>query len=720
MGTSGEARIPLIAVMGNPNTGKSTLFNRLTGSSQRVGNYPGITVSGAQGSIDLDGRTCRLVDLPGAYSFSPASPDEAVVVDLFSGRKEDAPELVICVLDGTNLRRNLYLPMQLADTGLPTVLALNMTDACRERGIEIDIELLSSRLGIPVVPIVASRGEGVDALRSAMARALSDRPSLPPVDFGAAVEDAEGILSSVVESATGRSMGPFERRRLLFEGDSEDATIRAGLERARARLVEAGHDPVSLEAQGRYAAIDVLLDGVIRAAPGTPGKDVYAIDRFLTHRVYGLLAFGVAMMLVFGSIYWLAQPAMNWVDMAVAAIGSSVGAALVDAPLLQSLVVDGIVTGVGSVLIFLPQILLLFLFIALLEDSGYMARAAFLMDRVFAWCGLNGKSFVPMLSSYACAVPAILSTRGIENPRARLTTILVAPLMSCSARLPVYVLLIGAFVQPVYGPFWAGGVLFAMHVVGLLVAIPVAFVLNRFVLRVATVPFLLEMPPYRVPRPRDVWARVYAAGRKFVTQAGTVILAFTVVIWALTYFPRPDSVRDEVVAGIVQETGLSSAEIEETRAGLVDLRTGTAYLEQSYLGRMGRVVQPIFAPAGFDWKITVGIIAAFPAREVIVSTLGIVYSLSPDDMESGESSNALRDKLANATWPDGRPVFTLPVALAVMVFFAFCMQCGSTVAVIAQEVGWRWATVSFVYMTVLAWVSAVAVYQVGTSIGGIT
>jgi len=366
--------------------------------------------------------------------------------------------------------------------------------------------------------------------------------------------------------------------------------------------------------------------------------------------------------------------------------------------MLRSLVAEGVVAGVGGVFIFLPQILILFLFVAVLEDSGYMARAAFLMDKVFSWTGLNGKSFVPMLSSFACAVPAIMTTRTIEDPRARLTTILVAPLMSCSARLPVYVLMIGAFIQPKYGALWAGTALFAMHALGLIVAIPVAFIINRFLLKTRPVPFLLEMPPYRRPALRSVVMRMYRSGSEFVVRAGTVIFAFSIVIWALTYFPRPDSVR------------LAMEEKYQAKAAEIEKEIDAAYLEQSYMGRFGKTVQPVFAPAGFDWKITVGVLAAFPAREVIVSTLGIIYSVEGDD---DAAVVALKSKMAAATWPDGRPVYTPAVAVAIMVFFAFCLQCGSTVAVMAKEAGWKWAAFAFVYMTALAWVGAVVAFQVG-------
>ena len=696
---------PLIALAGNPNTGKTTLFNRLTGSRQRVGNYPGITVEKTTGVMHLDGhggpaRNATVLDLPGTYSLAAASADEEVVIDVLSGHSPgtERPDLVVCVVDAANLRRNLFLVSQIAETGTPMVVALNMVDAARAQGIEVDAAKLSDKLGVPVVATVAARSIGIDDLRQAVERALDEQPRFAPVAWPEPIASGCARLRRAFGERTGKTLTEAEGVRLLFDVESDlPAHLgwpngRVTIDDERRQLLRAGHDPLGDEARLRYAHLDELLDGTytIQAPDRVPWSA--RIDRLLTHRLLGLAVFGALMFVVFASIYWLAQPLMDAVDGAFAAAGASLDEALAETPMLRSLVVDGVVAGVGGVIIFLPQILILFLFIAVLEDSGYMARAAFLMDKAFSWCGLNGKSFVPMLSSFACAVPSIMGTRTIEDPKARLTTILVAPLMSCSARLPVYVLMIGAFIQPVLGSFWAGATLFGMHLVGLVAALPVAMVLNRWVVRGRRLPFVLEMPPYRLPRARDVAWRMYRNGREFVVRAGTIILAFSIVIWALSYFPRPDR------AATVDGSGSRGAE-----------------LEASYLGQAGQFVQPLFAPAGFDWKLTVGVLASFPAREIIVSTLGIVYNVGGDELD--EESPDLRRRLADATWPDGRKVYTPAVAVAVMVFFAFCMQCASTVAVIARESGWRWAAFSFGYMTALAWLGAVASYQLLTALG---
>jgi len=418
------------------------------------------------------------------------------------------------------------------------------------------------------------------------------------------------------------------------------------------------------------------------------------------------------MWVVFQSVYAWASPFMDGIEWMTERLQTGVEPMLQSLPLFQSLVTDGIIGGVGGVVVFLPQIFILFLFIALLEDSGYMARAAFLMDKLFGWCGLNGKSFVPLLSSYACAVPGIMAARSLEDPKARLTTILMAPFMSCSARLPVYVLFIGAFIEPVYGPVTAGWVLFLMHFVGLTVALPLAWILNRFILKTRSQPFLLEFSGYKVPDARNVIFKMWEGGREFLIRAGTVILAFSVVIWALLYFPRPPEVAEQVEKAFVASEGEPETEAAQE---LLENQIKMAYVEQSFLGRFGKTVQPVFAPAGFDWKITVGVLSSFPAREVIISTLGIIYSMGD---EVAEDSEGLRERLASDEWRSGplkgEPVYTLPVVLGIMVFFALCAQCGATVAVIAKQTSWRWAVLSFVTMTVLAWSAAVLIYQVGS------
>jgi len=694
----------IVAVIGNPNTGKSSLFSALTGIRQHVGNYPGITVERKEGRCRMGERDVTLVDLPGTYSLAALSADEQIVLDVLSGRQGSmpAPAAVVCVVDASNLRRNLFLLSQVVEIGLPVVIALNMVDEAQQRGIKIDVAALSSKLGVPVVPTVAVKGKGLDELRRAVAGVL-EAPTKPrSVAWPAPVVEARAVVDEAARKQ-GRTLNDADLSRLVFDVEPGIAAF-PGLVEARDRahqgLRSAGHDPLSVEALVRYGHLDELLAGTVVREEGPADRRPYAIDRVFTHRVGGLLVFSLFMFFVFASVYWIARPAMDGIEWSFGRLAAWAGATLEGHAMLQSLIVDGAIAGVGGVMVFLPQILILFLFVAVLEDSGYMARAAFLMDKVFSWTGLNGKSFVPMLSSFACAVPAILTTRTIEDPKARLSTILVSPLMSCSARLPVYVLMIGAFIEPRFGPVWAGAALFAMHLLGLVVAIPIAFVINRFLLKLKPLPFILEMPPYRLPSPRGVARRMFLSGREFVVRAGTVIFAISIIVWALSYFPH----RAEVGDAAAKSLPASVSEGERGRA------VRSAYLEQSVLGRFGKVVQPVFAPAGFDWKTTVAVLAAFPAREVVVSTLGILYSA--DETQEG----ALRAEMTRATWPDGTRVYTPAMAMAVMVFFAFCLQCGSTMSVMAREASWKWAGFAFVYMTSLAWVAAVITFQAGRAL----
>lgn len=713
---SHAARNLRVALVGNPNTGKTTLFNRLTGSRQKIGNYPGVTVEKKSGAWDTGGRTVTLVDLPGTYSLAAASPDERVTLDFLTGHLagEEPPDAVVCVVDASNVVRNLFLASQVADLGLPLVVALNMSDAAERAGIHVDAALLSRRLGVPVIRTVATRGEGIEALGKAVLQATGNRALMAQVPWPEAVDRAVKYLAAGLEKEGAQTLPPGELRRMLFDPGSavleragwpRDADAQPLLSASRDILVAAGWQPVSAEALLRYEHLGHLTADAIRFPESRRRTRTERIDAVLTHRVWGLAIFTAMMFLVFQSIYAWAGPFMEAIEVGIALLQERVAPWFGAWPAVQSLVVDGIVGGAGGVVIFLPQILILFFFIALLEDTGYMARGAFLMDKIFGWCGLNGKSFVPMLSSYACAVPGILATRTIEDPRARLTTILVAPLMSCSARLPVYVLMIGAFIAPAWGSAAAGLALFAMHFVGLAVAIPVAWGMNKFVLRTRPQPFLLEMPPYRRPRLRDILWRMWERAREFLVRAGTVIVAMTILIWALVYFPRPAEVREEAVAA------LSLANDPES----VERAVAAAYIEQSYLARAGRALQPLFAPAGFDWKITVGVLASFPAREVIIATLGTIYGIGHDvDEESGDLRSALARDLWTHGPKTGSPVFTVPVALAIMVFFALCLQCGATVAVMAKEARWGWAIFGFVYMTALAWLGAVLTYQIGT------
>jgi ferrous iron transport protein B len=713
-----------VALIGNPNTGKSTLFNALSGLRVRTGNYPGVTVEQRVGRVVWGGREVDLLDLPGTYSLAPRSPDEMVAVQVLTGVSgEPAPDLVICICNAAALERNLYLATQVLESGVPVVLCLNMWDAAQAAGLQIDTAALSAGLGVPVVCTSASRREGLEELQRVAVDRLQAGPSSQcavkdilsaeirreVVAVFASQRSTGGISSNAAEFLASRALldpeGSVEK--LLLS--QEDSQFAATLTQARERLRVGGIEIPSTEARQRYHFIGRLLHTVQSRPVGRSGQLTDRLDAILTHSVAGLAICLGVLLLLFSTIYWFTAPLSEGVESLLGLISETVTGSLAPGP-LRSLLTDGVIAGVGAVLVFLPQICLLFLFIGLLEDCGYMARAAWLMDRLMSVMGLSGRSFLPLMSSFACAVPGIMATRVIENRRDRFVTILIAPLMSCSARLPVYVLMIGTFIpdQQLAGllPLRAV-VLFVMSILGLVVAVPLAFVLRRTAFRGESSGFLLELPDYRLPSLRVVLLRVWESAWSFVSRAGTLIFAASVLVWAAGSFPGNHSERYQLMSRL--ETEADSADAPTWEARLRELNA--AQLEGSLLGMSGRAVEPVFRPLGWDWRVGVGVLASFPAREVVIATLGTIYSLGGDVTEEDEG---LRGALRAAVWPDGRPVYNVPVALSVMVFFALCAQCVSTLMVIQRETNsWRWPLACFVWMTGLAWLGALFVYQVG-------
>lgn len=742
MTAAAAAKSLTIAVIGNPNTGKSTLFSALTGMHARIGNYPGVTVEKKVGCVDHDGMCLNLVDLPGTYSLSPRSLDEMVSVDVLLGRQLDVGQIdvVLCIVDASNLERNLYVVSQVLDIGLPTVLVLNMWDVALSRDIHIDVDALAQRLGIPVLTCEAHKRTNIAALKTALVaadRQLARKAlRLFPPEFYREIETLRE------QTTVGKNVLPdFLLERLLLDagGYVEQWQTRqhshglpAQLIAARDRLKAAGCRIPAVEAKVRYAWARQLLTGVVQQPAARPVTSSDKLDRFFTHKVWGLVVFCLVMFTIFQAIYSGAEPLMMLLEQGQNVLGDTIGSLMPIGP-FRSLIVDGVVAGVGGVLAFVPQIALLFLFISLLEDCGYMARAAFLMDKLMVKVGLSGKSFVPLMSSFACAIPGIMATRVIENRRDRFVTILVAPLMSCSARLPVYVLLIGAFIPDVWYGGWLplqGLTLFTMQALGAIVAIPVAWILKMTFFKGETPPFVMELPSYKWPSPRIVLSRVYDRVKSFIVRAGTLIFATNVLVWAAAYYPGDHAQERKLQAAVAMlreqhATVIEHYEVTEpTLRGKVPAEIAAIstaadaanqesqrLLEVSYLGRVGRAMEPVFLPLGWDWRIGVGVIASFPAREVIVATLGTIYSLGSD---VDEESQGLQSALRSATWPDGRPIYTIPVALSVMVFFALCAQCASTLMVIRRETShWGWAAFTFVYMTVLAYAGAWVTYHVG-------
>jgi ferrous iron transport protein B len=727
--TSHPPRTLTVAFIGNPNTGKSTLFNALAGMHARVGNYPGVTVEKKIGRVRVGDTTLKLVDLPGTYSLAPRSLDEMVSVEVLLGRQAEVGRLdaVACIVDASNLERNLFLVSQVLDVGLPTVLILNMSDVARQRGTSIDVPALSQRLGIPIVTTEAHRRVGIDEVRQALLDAAeSKRPAAKPV-FPPAFYEAVDEVARDLRPVNGETLPRYLVERVLLDPNgqiekwlapTQPAGFTERLAQVRERLAKDGFRLPAAEARTRYAAIREVVSGVLAhaAQPATTTSD--RIDRVLTHRVSGLLVFAGIMFVVFQSIYYWAEPFMRSIEWTEGLIKSGVES-LIGPGALRSLVVDGVVAGVGGVLVFLPQIVFLFLFIAVLEDCGYMARAAFLMDRLMSRLGLSGKSFIPLMSSFACAIPGVMATRVIENRRDRMVTILIAPLMSCSARLPVYLLLIWAFVPAVtYLGGWVslqGLVLLAMSSLGAIVAVPCAWLLKKTFFRGETPPFVMELPSYKLPSPRVVLHRAYDRGKAFVTRAGTLIFATSIVVWAAGYFPADHSERDAVIRqieampAVSQANAAQQAELDKLRERRDQL--GSQLIEKSFLGHVGHAIEPAVRPLGWDWRIGVGAIASFPAREVIIATLGTIYSLGNE--VDKDNNQGLITSLQNATDSEGRKVYSLPVALSIMVFFALCAQCAGTLMTIKRETNrWIWPVFTFVYMTSLAYVGALVTYQV--------
>lgn len=749
-GTAGPAELT-VAIVGNPNTGKSTLFTALTGVHSRIGNYPGVTVEKKVGWFEQAGRRVRLVDLPGTYSLSPRTIDEMVSVDVLLGRQADIGQIdaVVCIADASNLERNLYVVSQVLDLGLPTVLVLNMWDVAEHRGIQIDVTELSKRMGVTIVPCEAHRHKQIDDVRAAIL-AVAQSPVRPPSDLFPAPFHAESRqLLAELEQSGQRKLPAFLIDRLLLDVggqlETELGRLHPNLPQrvttARERLGQQGCRIPSIEAKVRYAWARQILSGVMTIPEKRPASWTDTLDHWLTHKVWGLVVFGLIMFVVFQSISTIAEPLMKGCETGQKFVAERVGSLLPPGP-LRSLLMDGVIAGVGGILVFLPQITILFLFIALLEDCGYMARAAFLMDRLMTKVGLSGKSFVPLMSSFACAIPGIMATRTIENRRDRMVTILIAPLMSCSARAPVYWLMVASFFPPVaFAGGWLtlhGLMLFIMTFFGAIVAIPVAWILKKTVFKGETPPFVMELPSYKWPSPRIVLHRVYDRASAFVMRAGTLILATSILIWLASYFPGSHAQEQQVMQRIQKAEETFAQDLKQLEAlpedaeaerfevlsrlkplyDLYDERNliSERLLTESFLGRFGKLIEPCVKPLGWDWRIGVGVIASFPAREVIISTLGTIYSLGGD---VDERSPGLQTALKSATWPDGRPVYSISVALSIMVFFALCAQCASTLMVIRRETNhWSWSAFTFAYMTALAYAGAFITYQVGSMFAG--
>ncbi len=736
MSISTQPRTITVALIGNPNTGKSTLFSALCGVRQRVANYPGVTVEKKVGQATFSGHTFAIVDLPGTYSLAPKSPDEMVAVDVLLGRRQEVapPSVVLVIVDASNLERNFYLLSQVLELGLPTVVALNMVDVARDKGQTLDIAKLQARLPVPLISVQANRGKGLEELKAALASVVDSPPDRIDSPFPPRFQEEVDGLENLIATG-GAALPRYLIERLLLDTSGYLAqsgiqglskTVLDEIGQSRERLQAAGLPVPAVEAMARYRWAGDVLKDVVQRPKERRVTFSDRLDRLLTHRVWGTLTFLIVMFIMFQAVFYVAEPAGTMMEWLQGGMSNTVSR-FVSEGALRSLLNDGVIAGVGGVLVFLPQILTLFFFIALLEDCGYMARAAYLMDKLMSRIGLSGKSFIPLLSSFACAVPGIMATRVIENRRDRLVTILVAPLMSCSARLPVYTLFIAAFI-PNYTigtgwlqiPWLHGLVMFLLYLIGIVTGILVAWILKKTIFRGPTPPFVMELPSYKVPGVWIVGQRMVEQGWSFVRRAGTLILAISVLVWGLGYYPH-DACRIDL-ALLQQQVQLESqlAEFEPVSSdpesqedtkvtklrnelAHVENEIAGAYLSDSYLGRMGHWIEPAVRPLGWDWKIGCAAIASFPAREVVNASLGVIYNLGSDARDEELQETLMR-----------QPTLSIPVALSIMVFFALCAQCVSTLVVIRRETGsWIWPLGTFVYMTTLAYFGAMVTYQVG-------
>ncbi|QDT53825.1 Ferrous iron transport protein B [Caulifigura coniformis] len=716
---SATASAPLtVALIGNPNTGKSTLFSALSGIQTRIGNYPGCTVEKKIGRLQIGSRPIRLVDLPGTYSLSPRSPDEMVSVDVLLGRMPDVgrPDVIVCIVDASNLERNLYLFTQLRELGIPIVLALNMWDVAQRNGVNIDVAGLEKQLGVRVVTCEAQRKRGLEPLREAIVAAASTTAAPPPELLPEPVRREEQVLTDWLASQGKKEPHYLVERAILDVGGETElrflaetpAGAREKLAEARKRLTDGGLRLAAVESLSRYRWIQSQLDGLVTHSETGRVSITDRIDAVVTHWFSGTLIFVGIMFTIFWTLFIFADGLMGNIEEGQGWVSDLVTSNMAPGT-LRSLIVDGLINGVGSVIVFIPQIALLFLFIAILEDCGYLARAAYLIDRFMTKFGLSGRSFVPLMSSFACAIPGIMGARVIENRRDRFTTILIAPLMSCSARLPVYLLMTTAFVPAVY---FLGGwlplqalTLFVMYILGAVVAVPIAWLLKKTILTGETSPFVMELPEYKWPSPWIVVQRVISQAWRFLEEAGTLIFVTTILVWAAGYFPGDHTESHALAAQIEALEGEETPDKPRIEA-LKDQKNhiDSELLSNSLLGRTGKFIEPAVRPLGWDWRIGMAAVASFPAREVIIATMGTIFSLGGDVDEENES---LRGALASATWPDGRPLFTVATAVSIMVFFALCAQCGATLMVIFRETGqWRWPVLTFSYMTALAYVAA--------------
>lgn len=718
-----KGKVINIALVGNPNCGKTTLFNHASGSHERVGNYSGVTVDAKEATLKQNGYTFNIVDLPGTYSITEYSPEELYVRMHLT---EKMPDIVVNVVDASNLERNLFLTTQLIDMNIKVVIALNMFDELEKKGVKFKYNALGEMIGIPIMPTVASKGKGLDELFDKLIDVYEERdPSVRHIhiNYGETIEKLIKELQAELykyPEITGKVSPRFLAIKLLerdksilkqLEEKPNFETIKNLTEKTIEKLEKEYNEPSeTVITDAKYG----FIDGALKETYHEPLKaqhKVRELDDILTHKFWGFPIFLFFMWLMFQTTFTLGSYPMDWIDAGVHLLGEYLSTHLSPGP-LHDLIIDGIIGGVGGVIIFLPNILILFFFISLMEDSGYMARAAFIMDKLMHKIGLHGKSFIPLVMGFGCNVPAVMATRTLDNKKDRILTMIITPFMSCSARLPVYVLLISAFF-----PHNQGLVLFSIYLIGIVLAVLVALIMKKVAFAKKDVPFVMELPPYRIPTLKNTSIHMWHKGQQYIKKMGNVILLASIIIWALGYFPRHTEYSMNYDAAIesVQKDSKLKIEDKEAKVAELELRKEAERQEDSYIGQLGHAIQPVIEPLGYDWKMGVSIITGLAAKEIVVSTMGILYQA---DMEADETSGSLITKMQEQTHNKGelkgQKVFTPLVAFGFMLFILIYFPCVAVIAAIKKESSWGWAIFTMVYTTVIAWIVAFSVYQIGS------
>jgi len=723
-GTHEKEKIINVALVGNPNSGKTTLFNYTSGSHERVGNYGGVTVDSKEAYVKQDGYTLKIVDLPGTYSITEYTPEELFVR---SHIMENRPDVVINVVDASNLERNLFLTTQLIEMNVKVVIALNMFDELQTKGTKLNYKELGRMLGIPIVPTVAVKGEGMTDLIAKAIEVYEGKEvtaRLIDINYGTVVEDSIAVVQSLLKENK-EIVDRYSMRYLsikLLESDKATLSLlkgcknfdliseRSAMERKKIEK-EYKEDAETVITDAKYGFIEGALSETFTESIKGKWKESRSVDYFLTHKFFGFPIFLFFMWLMFQATFTLGSYPMDWIDAGVGFLGDLISNLMPDGA-LKDLLVDGIIAGVGGVIVFLPNILILFFFISLMEDTGYMARVSFIMDRLMHKIGLHGKSFIPLLMGFGCNVPAIMATRTLENRKDRMLTMLIIPFMSCSARLPVYILLISAFFANNKGL-----VLFSVYIIGIVIAVLMSLLFKKTLFSKQEAPFVMELPPYRIPTLKNTSVHMWYKGSQYLKKMGTVILLASILIWALTYYPR------EVKYAADYDTQIASIganavwpdSIKEAKTAQLELLKVSEHQEQSYIGRIGKAIEPVIRPLGFDWKIGVSIVTGLAAKEIVVGSMGILYHAN---LTADENTGSLIQKLQQQEHTSGelkgQKVFTPLVAFGLMLFVLIYFPCVAVIAAISREASRKWALFTMVYTTGVAWIVAFLTYQIGS------